>query len=208
MGLRVKRTKEGLNLEDLVMESRAEVTVDKAGKLPVPIVVNSNTIITQVNSDLALENEARYFAEDGTKIGDGPLPPRVGQTTTYRVIWTVTNTLHELLSVKAATILPLDVSFGAVGRVSQGTLLYNPDTREVSWTLQRLQTTTPKATIEFSVVVTPTKEAVGKILPLTGDMTLASRDKATGALLTIKKSSVNTALDDDEFGRGKGVVGE
>lgn len=208
VGLRLKRSKEGLNLEDLVIESRAEVTVDKAGKLPVPIVVNSNTIITQVNTDVAFENEARYFTEDGTKIGDGPLPPRALQTTTYRVIWTLTNSLHELLSIKASTPLPLDVSFGAVGRVSQGTLLYNPDTREVSWTLQRLQTTSPKATIEFTVVVTPTKEAVGKILSLTGDVTLAARDKATGALLTVKKSSVNTALDDDEFGRGKGVVAE
>ena len=34
---------------------------------------------------------------------------------------------------------------------------------------------------------------------MTGDVAFAARDKATGALLTLKKSSVNTALDDDEF---------
>ncbi len=206
--VRLKRGKEGLNLEDLVIESRAEITVAKAGKLPAPIVVNSNTIVNQVNTDMALENEARYFADDGTKIGDGPLPPKVGITTTYRVRWTLTNTLHEVFNVKASTLLPLDTQFGAIGRVSQGTLLYNPDTREVAWTLQRLPTTIPQATAEFSVTVTPAKEAVGKILPLTGDVMVQARDKVTTGLLTLKKSSLNTALDDDEFGRGKGVVTE
>lgn len=204
--VRLKRGKEGLNLEDLTVESRAEVTVAKAGKLPAPIVVSSNTIIAQVNTDMALENDARYFAGDGTKIGDGPLPPKVGVTTTYRIAWTLTNTLHELLNMKASTVLPLDAQFGATGRVSQGTLLYNPDTREVSWTLQRLPTTIPQAAAEFSVTITPTKEAVGKILPLTGDVTVQARDKVTTGLLTLKKSGLNTALDDDEFGRGKGVV--
>lgn len=208
LDVRVKRGKEGLNLEDLVIENRAEVTVAKAGNLPASLVVSSNTLVQQINTDIAFENEARYFVDDGTKIGDGPLPPRVGQMTTYRVIWTLTNTLHEILSAKATTIIPLDASFGAVGRVSQGTLLYNPDTREVSWTLQRLPTTTAKVTMEFSVTVTPTQEALGKILALTGDVAVVARDKVTGALLTLKKSGLNTALDDDEFGRGKGVVVE
>ncbi|MBI4281211.1 DUF11 domain-containing protein [Candidatus Uhrbacteria bacterium] len=206
--VRLKRGKEGLNLEDLVIESRAEITVAKAGKLPAPIVVSSNTIVNQVNTDMALENEARYFADDGTTIGDGPLPPKVGMTTTYRVRWTLTNTLHEVFNVKASTLLPLDTQFGAIGRVSQGTLLYNPDTREVSWTLQRLPTTIPQATAEFSVTITPAKEAVGKILPLTGDVQVQARDKVTTGLMTLKKSGLNTALDDDEFGRGKGVVVE
>lgn len=191
---------------ELLVESNAAVTITKTASSSKPIVVQSNTVTNAVNTNLAFRAEARYFTDDGSKIGEGPLPPKVGATTQYRVRWTVTNALHDVLSMKVSAPLPLDAAFVQSGHVSAGTLLYDPASRAVSWTLSRLPTTTPEATADFTVSVTPLEGHVGKVVPLLGVATLEARDRVTGGLLRASQSALDTNLDGDQYGQGKGVV--
>ncbi len=202
--IRLRRDAHGLALADLRTEAHAEVIVPGANSST--ITVNSNTIVSTINSNLSLVVEARYFTDDGTKIGDGPLPPTVDGTTRYRIRWVMENTIHELLSMKAVASLPLDVTFVAPGHVSQGTLIYNADRRTVEWTANRLPTTIPNVTIDFDVRITPRAEQRGQVVPLLGETVLEARDKETSGKIVLHGSPLSTTLDGDEFGQGKGVV--
>lgn len=204
--LNVIPRKVGHTLADLRVESHAAVTVRKAKNIPTPLVVQSNTVTNAVNTNLTFAAEARYFTDDGSKIGEGPLPPRVGQATSYRVRWTAANTLRDVLSMKVSTVIPSDASYAEAGHVSLGTLLYDPATRTLSWTLSRLATTTPEASADFTVRVTPLEGHVGKVMPLSGLITLEGRDRVTGGLLRVSQTPLDTNLDGDEYGQGRGVV--
>jgi uncharacterized repeat protein (TIGR01451 family) len=193
---------------DASIVARVGVDVGKADDLPTPLTIESNTITSQLNTDLDLGVSARYFSSDGTTIGSGPLPPRVGETTEYRVEWDVTNSIHEVLSAKVQTTLPLGVAYVQAGHVSHGTLLYQPASRTVEWTLNRLEAGMTEIDIEFIVRITPTIEQVGSIVSLTGPMTLVARDRVTSGRIVLSRAALTTSLDGDEFGQGKGVVRE
>jgi hypothetical protein len=45
---------------------------------------HSNEIINQINSDMGFDVEARYFDENNLPVGDGPLPPKVGEKTSLK----------------------------------------------------------------------------------------------------------------------------
>ena len=43
-----------------------------------------------------LSASARFYSDSGAPIGEGPLPPKVGEATSYRVFWKIAKAVHEL----------------------------------------------------------------------------------------------------------------
>ncbi|MFH1867003.1 MAG: hypothetical protein ABIJ81_02880 [Patescibacteria group bacterium] len=175
------------------------------------ITAESNTIVTKVNTQLLLQTEGRYYTDQLVKIGSGPLPPRVGETTTYVLFWRLSNTLNEAISIEVTTTLPQDVTWTGQTTVSAGQpVTYNPNTREVRWTLNRLppgagfKFTKPEAS--FEVAITPSAQDADKILVLIKTTTVTARDAFSGADLIATAKLVTTELDNDLGAQGKGVV--
>jgi hypothetical protein len=50
--------------------------------------------------------EARYYAATGDQLGVGPLPPKVGETTTYWIVWSIGPFNGDLADVRLAADLP------------------------------------------------------------------------------------------------------
>ncbi len=176
------------------------------------LTAESNEVITKVNTKLSLEAEARYYTDQMVKLGSGPLPLRVGQTTTYVVFWRLGNTWNEVENIEVITTLPQGVTWTGQTTVTAGqTATYNPNTREVRWRLNRLPVgagtafTRPEAS--FEVAVTPEENDVYKILVLAKTTTATARDTWSGADLIATAKLLTTDLDDDLGAQGKGVVG-
>ncbi len=93
---------------------------------------------------------------DGTPVGTGDLPPRMGVTTSYRVIWNLKNSLHDLGNVEVSTILPQDVIWKETSGKDIGVLSYNPTTRQVRWQISKLPKDIKQAQTWFDVAITPT----------------------------------------------------
>ncbi len=175
------------------------------------VSVQSNEVVTKLNSVLSLSAEGRYYTDQLIKLGSGPLPPRVGQTTTYVIFWRLGNTLNDLENIEVTTTLPQDVNWTGQTAVSAGQgLTYNPNTREVRWQLNRLPAgaglSFAKPEAWFEVAIRPVESDADKILVLTKTTTATARDSVSGADLIATAKFVTTELDDDLSAQGKGAV--
>lgn len=171
----------------------------------------SNEVESKFNTRFTLEADGRYYTDDLVKLGSGPLPPQVGQTTTYVIFWRLGNTLNEVENVEVTTTLPPEVSFTGQSTVSAGSgVTFNPNTREVRWALNRLPAgagagfARPEAS--FEVAVTPGAADANKILVLTRTTTATARDTFSGADLIATSKFITTEIDNDLGAQGKGIV--
>ncbi|MCX6797688.1 MAG: hypothetical protein NTX66_00490, partial [Candidatus Falkowbacteria bacterium] len=92
----------------------------------------SNTIINKINSNLNLIEQIRYFDENNIPVGSGPLPPKVGEKTSFKIYWSVTNDLHELSDTKVSLVLPNYVNFEEKSSVNVGSLIYDNSSRQIT----------------------------------------------------------------------------
>ena len=157
-------------------------------------------------SDLKPKAESRYYNDDDVAVGTGPLPPKVGEETTYRIFWSLENALHELENLTMKTTLPANVRFTGKKDLSAGELLYDETNRTVTWTLNKLPTSVAEATADFEVGLTPSSAAAGNILPLTDRVETNAEDVAAKGRIIKIIEGVDTSLVGDQLGRGKGVI--
>lgn len=160
-----------------------------------------------VSTPLTLSVDARYFDEGGASLGTGPLPPQVGQPTTYRLRWKLSGTVHALKNVTVSTTLPDEVvAVSGTGITSFGQLTFS-DTHSPVWKIAAVEAgLEPSA--EFDVTLTPDNNDVGRILVLSGRTTVAATDASTNGTITAVGGVATTNLDGDATGRGKGIVVE
>jgi len=159
----------------------------------------SNMIINKINSDLSLKEEVRYFNADNVPVGNGPLPPKVGETTSFKVYWTLANNLHELNEAKVEVVLPEDVSWDNKNRTSVGAISYDSDSRKVTWQIGRLPITVYRADAEFNISITPGDSDKNKIMVILPEASAVAIDSETGADITSVVKAKTTKLEDDEI---------
>jgi len=159
----------------------------------------SNTVINKINSDLTLKEEVRYFNEDNIPVGGGPLPPEVGETTSFKVYWVLTNNLHELREAKVEVSLPDYVSWDNKNRTSVGTVSYDGSNHKVIWQIGRLPITVYRADAEFNISITPREEDINKIMVLLSGSGISAVDNETGGFINRKTGAKTTKLEDDEI---------
>lgn len=172
-----------------------EVSSEKEGSID----NQSNTIINKINSDLSLKEEARYFSEDNMPVGNGPLPPKVGEETGFKIYWTLTNNLHELQDAKVEVSLPSYVSWNDKNRTSVGSISYDDSSHKVTWDIGRLPVTVYKADAEFNISITPQDSDRNKIMVLLPGSKASAIDATTSGAIESTTRAKTTKLEDDEI---------
>jgi uncharacterized repeat protein (TIGR01451 family) len=157
-------------------------------------------------SDAKLASEARYFNTDGLAVGSGPLPPIVGQTTTYRIFWNLANSLHDLSDLKISARLPSNVVWTGRSNVDAGELKFDAANEKLIWTLNWLPTSIKELKVNFDVTLTPTEDQAGKTPTVVDAAILEAADKATSAPIILSNPPLTTALEEDDLAAGKGKV--
>jgi hypothetical protein len=160
---------------------------------------HSNMITSKINSDLNLKEELRYFSEDNEPVGTGPLPPRVGETTSFRVSWTISNNLHELGNLQIELNLPKYVVWSGKERTSIGTINYDSAANKIIWQIGRLPLTVYKADAEFSISITPQEGDRDKIIVLLPGSKVSAVDSETNANIERTTKAKTTRLEDDDI---------
>jgi hypothetical protein len=159
----------------------------------------SNTVISKINSDLSLSEQIRYFNDDNQPVGSGPLPPKVGEKTGFKVYWVVKNNLHELAETRVVFTLPSNVEFDDKTSTNVGNIAYDPNTRQVVWEIGRLPVSVYRADAEFGISITPTENDRNKILVLSPGSTVSATDTETKNVITKKTGPKTTKLEDDDI---------
>ncbi len=166
----------------------------------------SNTIINKINSDLNLSEQVRYFNDDNIAVGSGPLPPKVGQSTSLKVYWSINNNLHELNDLQVRVTLPANVRWDNKNRTSYGLLNYDSQANQVVWQLGRLPTTVYKADAEFNISVNPIESDRNKIMIILPGTNITAIDTETGVQINKTLKAKTTKLEDDNMASSDGII--
>lgn len=166
--------------------------------------LSTSPLNVRLTSDLVAKTHARYYSSDGTAIGSGPLPPRVGETTTYHIVWDLSNRLHPLSDLVMSANLPADVTWLDQKETPIGALTFNSTTRTINWTIPRLEI--PNARAVFNLSITPQERDINAFMRLLNTTSLSAHDTVTNTSITRSLEAVTTELPDDEKATGRGVV--
>lgn len=181
-------------------------TINKPADGSAPRIIESNPITLSVSSSVGFNAEARYFDEEGQALGTGPLPPRVGQTTSARVFWKITNSIHDLSGIKITATLPKHVKWVDKKLTDIGTINYTANTRTVTWSIDKLPKSIPKAGAWFDVSITPKSADISTFITLIDSANFTAKDTKTNADITNTAPELTTELPNDSFASGKGAV--
>jgi len=166
----------------------------------------SNIIVNKINSDLSLIEQVCYFNNDNFPIGSGPLPPKVGQTTSLKVYWVISNNLHELADLTVVSQLPSYVSWDDKNSNTAGNLEYDEQNNKVIWQIGRLPLSASNVKAEFNIKITPTSSDLNKILVLLPATLVSAIDSETQTAITKTMTAQTTKLKDDNIANTDGMV--
>ena len=157
---------------------------------------------TKINSKLEILQKG-YF-EDGVFGNSGPIPPRVGETTTYSIIWQAKNHYNDVKNVKVKATLPLEVKLtGKIFPEEQSSkFAFDSESREIVWEIGDLESATGVSdggpNVAFQVSLTPTASQRGQIATLINTAKISGEDQWTEATLETTAEAIGTTLPDDE----------
>lgn len=187
------------------LEAQAEIIFpSKDGTELLP--VQSGKIILTLDSNINIGAKALYYFDDGTPIGEGPIPFRVGKPTKLKVFWDLSNDIHEMENVSVSASLPEYVKFTGDKFVSAGDISFDEATRKVTWAINRLPEAIKESHASFTIEVTPQAADAGKIIKLTGNTALSAKDVVTNNIIIKTKNIITSALEQDGYAKTDGVV--
>lgn len=153
----------------------------------------------KVKSQLLLGAKGFYY--NAPIANSGPLPPRVGQETTYAIIWELRNTSNDASDAEVSAYLPPQTRF--TGRLYPGNapITYDPNTGQVVWKVGTLAAGAgeilPVRQVAFQVGLTPAVNQIGDAVELIGESVARAKDLFTGVSLESVTGIIDTAMKDD-----------
>ncbi|MBN1778724.1 MAG: hypothetical protein JW816_00675 [Candidatus Buchananbacteria bacterium] len=198
-----------VNKTSLQTVSAAKATIQKIGDIQADgLQVEGDPVSNSINTEVQLKIEGRYFDDDNIAVGNGPLPPVVGQTTNFRIYWSLANSLDPLKNVRVTTVLPDGVDWADKFLVKSGQIAYSVKDHSVTWSIDKIDPNQgfDKNNVWFDVSVTPTKDQVKKLLILTGQTSLIATDQTTNNQINRTGKGITSNLEDDPIGGGRGLV--
>jgi hypothetical protein len=132
-------------------------------------------------------------------VGEGPLPPKVGEKTSLRVYWRLNNTLHELDKTKVSLSLPPNTSFEGRTKVQAGSIYYDQVLNQVIWDLGRIPLSVATVEGEFSLSLIPTINDQNKILIISPGSTVSAIDLENNSEIKLNTAPKTSKLEDDDI---------
>ena len=155
-----------------------------------------------INRTIKVESQPVVQANLRRTNGDnGPVPPVVGQPTTYTIDWNVQSSANNLSNVTLTTSLPAYVTWTGVTSGS-GQWSYNPTSRIVEWSVGSLESGR-QTDGTFQVSFLPSASQIDRTPDIIGDSHLRADDSFTGTVLRATDGALTSELEGE---RKSGVV--
>ncbi len=152
----------------------------------------------KINSKIKIEQMA--FFEDEAFENFGPVPPKVGETTTYTIVWRAKNYYNKVKNVKIRAVLPEQVELTNKIFPEQGfNLTFDSITRELVWNIDSLDPGAPEQVIAFQISFTPDDFQKNQSPEIIGQVKISGEDTWTKQTIKASDDSINTSLPDDPF---------
>jgi len=136
--------------------------------------------VMSVASDITAAADAFY--DDG-RLGiksSGPIPPKVGEETTYSVRLRLGSTLNDVGDVHVSAVLPDGVRYTGKNIATVGTVAFEERTGELTWSIPQLAglqgRATPAADLYFQVAIRPGENQRGQTIPFLNKLVVTGTD--------------------------------
>ncbi len=137
---------------------------------------------TKIASNLVVYAKGFYYDEQMPNTG--PIPPKVGEKTTYTIRWQILNSSNDVKDVVVEAILPPHVEWLGNLYPASADIRHNPNTGKVSWHLAEVKATTgilsPVKEAIFQVAITPGPPDIGSFMELLGQSNIRAHDSFAG----------------------------
>ncbi len=161
--------------------------------------------VNKINTKLILSQKG-YFNQ-GPFRNSGPLPPKIGQITTYTVSWLVQNFSNDARNLKIKAILPSYVNLIGNFSPSEARFTFDSSSREIVWELGDLPSGALSPELFFQVSFVPLASQIGQAPDLISQARVLAEDVWTGQTLQSIAPGFDTTLPDDQtFSSGRGIV--
>ncbi len=145
--------------------------------------VISDRFLLPVQTGILLGVDAFY--DDG-RLGitsTGPLPPKVGQQTTYTLRTRIGSTLNDIENTKVVLVLPDGVTYTNKFYKTVGDIDFNDRTNTMTWTMPLLEGLTGRATppqeLNMQIAITPGENVRGQEVRLLKSIQATGTDSFT-----------------------------
>jgi hypothetical protein len=183
---------------DYKVDGSLTAEIERVGNVLVRRKLQAGKVTAFVLSDAAFTSQARYYDANNNAVGSGPIPPKVGEKTTVRVYWKVTNSMHDLENIQVNGNLPDGVVFASPS-ADAGTVELDSSLKKIVWSLNLMPASLGSVSAQFDLTISPTAKDAGKAINLLQEVVFTARDKSTGGTITIPVGDETTALADDNF---------
>lgn len=162
---------------------------------------NEDKVDVRVNTVVDFAMKGLY--KNAPLENSGPIPPRIGQKTTYNIIWQLTNTTNDIDGAKIEAALPPNVAWE--GRVSPGSadIVYDKFSGKVVWNIGKIPIGTgfimPAMQAAFQVSITPGLADVGRSVDLISSAKFGGIDSFTNTSLASEEDKKNIYLQEDSY---------
>lgn len=182
----------------------------------VPVnTVEQGTILAKDTRIVKISSQVNFSAKALRSLGpfsnSGPVPPIVGESTTYSIIFSVGNTRGDLIDAKVTAKLGQGVSWLGASSFASEDISYDSLANTVTWNLGTLASDTGFSSapreLAFQVALAPLLSQIGTAPNLITGVTFSGRDTVTSELITVGGSSLTTRLTNDPaFIQGDDIV--
>ncbi|MFA6159553.1 MAG: hypothetical protein WC678_00495 [Parcubacteria group bacterium] len=171
--------------------------------VPTPIsmnkVISSNTINMKINSKIVVDVKG-YYADQSIP-NSGPIPPKVGQETTYTIHWRVTNISNDVSNAVISAVLPTNSQMTGKIFPENSKVEYNSRNNSIVWKVGEMKSgmgllfASPE--VAFQVKIKPSPDQVGREAGLLGETIFTAKDMFTEENLTWTANKKDTNLLED-----------
>ena len=182
------------------------VPVGAVGQKPVTVsVVRTVKISSQVNFS------AKILRSLGSFANLGPIPPKVGEETTYTGVFNIGNTRGDLNDAKVTARLGPGVSWLGASSFASEDISYDSPSNTIVWNIGTLSSDTGFSSadreVSFQISLNPMLSQIGTAPNLVNSIVFSGRDTVTGDMVTVNNSPLTTRLaSDPAFIQGDDIV--
>ncbi len=162
-------------------------------------LMGKSQLIVKISPLLVLSMKGYY--NDRLLLNSGPLPPRVGQETTYTIYWQLLNIANDLTDVTVRAYLPPYIRWKENIYPQNEDIKYDEATGKVIWKISHLTAGTglllPVKQIAFQVGFMPSLGQVGEVAVIVKEVQASGKDDFTGKNISVSAIELKSDMPSD-----------
>ena len=189
-----------VNDKNFIISSVAKIdSPDISAPLEMNKIIAGNRTDIKLKSKLIL-NVGGYFT-DSLISNSGPIPPVVGQETSYTIHLKAGNVSNDVTEAKMEVILPTGVVMTGKTFPEDGKIVYNERTNSLTWNIGPMQAgdgiLNPLREAAFQIKIKPSLDQFDQMVDLVKSVVFSAKDSFTQENLLAQSAEKTTMLRED-----------